>query len=64
VVHEKLGRRTITPRGAGRKRLARCARKAFAAGRLSGSEEARFAAVKNDAERAYAAFVKAAPFWQ
>jgi CHAD domain-containing protein len=64
VVHEKLARRAITPRGAGRKLLARRARKAFAAGRLSGCEEARFAAVKNDAKRAYAAFAKAAPFWQ
>jgi hypothetical protein len=37
--------------------------KAFAAGRLSGREEARFAAVMQDAERAYAAFAKASPFW-
>ncbi len=38
--------------------------KPFGAGRLSGREESRFATVKKDAERAYAAFVKAAPFWQ
>jgi hypothetical protein len=39
------------------------AKKAFAAGRLSGREEARIAAVLNDAERAYAAFAEARPFW-
>jgi hypothetical protein len=37
-------------------------RKAFAAGRLSGREEARIAAVLNDAERVYAAFAAAKPF--
>jgi triphosphatase len=38
-------------------------RKAFAAGRLSGREEARIASVLKEAERAYAAFAKAKPFW-
>ena len=39
------------------------ARKAFAAGLLSGREESRTAAVLKDAERAYAGFAKAKPFW-
>jgi CHAD domain-containing protein len=42
----------------------RTANKAFAAGRLSGREEARVASVLKDAERAYAAFAKARPFWR
>ena len=39
------------------------AKKAFAAGRLSGREEARVASVLKDAERAYLAFAEAKPFW-
>ena len=39
------------------------AKKAFAAGRLSGREEARVASVLKDAERAYRAFAEAKPFW-
>jgi len=39
------------------------AKKAFAAGRLSGHEEARIASVLKDAERAYGGFSKAKPFW-
>jgi triphosphatase len=38
-------------------------RKAFAAGRLSGFEEARMASVLRDADRAYRAFARAKPFW-
>ena len=38
--------------------------KAFAAGRLSGREEARIVSVFKDAERAYAKFAKAKPFWR
>ena len=37
--------------------------KAFAAGRLSGFEEARMASVLRDAERAYRVFARAKPFW-
>jgi hypothetical protein len=39
------------------------AQKAFAAGRLSGHEEARMSSVLKEAERAYAGFAKAKPFW-
>jgi triphosphatase len=38
-------------------------RKAFAAGRLSGREESRMASVMKEAQRAYAGFAKAKPFW-
>jgi hypothetical protein len=38
-------------------------RRAFAAGRLSGFEEARMASVLRGADRAYRAFAKAKPFW-
>ena len=41
----------------------RAAKKAFAAGRLSGREEARIAAVLKEAEQAYAAFPEAKSFW-
>ena len=46
---------------AGRCRRRRRTRKAFAAGRLAGREEARFASALKDAERIYAAFAQA-PF--
>jgi inorganic triphosphatase YgiF len=64
VVHQELAEQSATTLGTapGRRRRRR-ARKAFAAGRLAGREEARFAAVMNDAERAYAAFARAKPFW-
>ncbi len=68
VVHESLARETIASSRVGNRRTVPRAKKAFtkafAAGRLSGREEARFAAVMQDAERAYAAFAKASPFWQ
>jgi hypothetical protein len=38
-------------------------RKAFAAGRQFGREAARYAGAMKDAQRGYAAFAKAAPFW-
>src|SRR6516165_2552589 len=47
---------------AGAKRHGGRIRKAFV-GRLSGREEARIAPVLKEAERAYAAFAKAKPFW-
>jgi CHAD domain-containing protein len=47
---------------AGAKRHGGRIRKAFV-GRLSGREEARIAPVLKEAERAYAAFAKATPFW-
>jgi hypothetical protein len=45
-------------RGGGR------AEKAFAAGRLSGSEEARIELVLTEAEHAYADFAEMKPFWE
>jgi hypothetical protein len=39
------------------------AKKAFAAGRLAGHEEARVAPVLKEAERAYAEFAEAKPYW-
>jgi hypothetical protein len=39
-------------------------KKAFAAGRLSGFEEARTASVLRDAERAARVFARAKPFWR
>jgi triphosphatase len=61
VVHEGLAKQTIAARATGAKR--RRAKRAFAAGRLSGREEARFASTMKDAGRAHAAFVKTPPFW-
>lgn len=49
---------------AGGKRKPPAASKAFAAGRLSGREEARAAHVLKEAEKAYKRFVKARPFWR
>jgi triphosphatase len=63
AVHEGLTERLIDGQGAGGKGRSGRARKAFAAGRLSGREEARVASVLKDAERAYGAFAKAQPFW-
>lgn len=63
LVHTELAQRAIAP-SAGERRTGRRAKKAFAAGRLSGREEARFATVMKDARRAHAAFLKTTPFWQ
>jgi hypothetical protein len=63
AVHEGLTERIVDARGAGGKQREGRAKKAFAAGRLSGREEARIASVLKDAERAYRAFSKANPFW-
>jgi inorganic triphosphatase YgiF len=63
AVHEELSERLVDGEDAGGKRRRGRARKAFAAGRLSGREEARTAPVLAEAERAYAAFAKAKPFW-
>ena len=75
MVHESLAQRAIAgPNGgrgsrAGSGRGAQAARKAqgtqqaFAAGRLSGREEARFAPAMRLAERAADRFAKASPFW-
>jgi triphosphatase len=63
AVHEQLSERFADGEDAGGKRHGGRAKKAFAAGRLSGREEARIAPVLKEAERAYAAFAKAKPFW-
>ena len=63
AVHEALSERLADSKSGGRRRRSHSAKKAFAAGRLSGREEARIAPVLEEAERAYAAFAEAKPFW-
>jgi hypothetical protein len=63
AVHEGLTERIVAAHDARGKRHEGRAKKAFAAGRLSGREEARIASVLADAERAYRTFSKAKPFW-
>jgi triphosphatase len=63
AVHEALTERLIDEQIAGDKQRRGRARKAFAAGRLSGREEARAASVLRDVERAYGVFARAKPFW-
>jgi CHAD domain-containing protein len=66
VVHEGLAQRVIArTNGTGKPgpRRGRGAKEAFAAGRLSGREEARFAPVMQIAEQAADGFARAAPFW-
>jgi triphosphatase len=63
AVHEGLTERLVDGQDAGGKRRRGRAKKAFAAGRLSGREEARIASVLKDAEVAYGVFAKAKPFW-
>lgn len=62
-MHEGLTKRLANTQQSGT-RKPRTANKAFAAGRLSGREEARIDSVLKDAERAYASFAKARPFWR
>src|SRR5262249_11167161 len=63
VVHEKLSERFVDGDNTASKERAGRASKAFAAGRLSGREEARIAPVLKEAKRAYKSFAKAKPFW-
>jgi len=63
-VHEKLSARIASADDSDGKTKHTTSTKAFAAGRLSGREEARVAAILEDAERAYARFAKAKPFWR
>lgn len=68
VVHEGLAKRALAASERGAKRRERHAAKEhagkeFAAGRLSGREEARFAEVMKIAQQAYRAFTEAEPFW-
>jgi triphosphatase len=60
AVHEALTERTVAQDGMRRRGRTK---EAFAAGRLSGREEARIPSVLKDAQRAYGAFAKAKPFW-
>lgn len=60
VAHEQLTERVADSKA---KHDGNGAGKAFAAGRLSGREEARFAATMKDAERAYGNFSETAAFW-
>ena len=64
AVHEGLTERIVDAQDTNGKGHRGRAKKAFAAGRLSGREEARISSVLKDAERAYGAFTKAKPFWQ
>jgi CHAD domain-containing protein len=64
AVHEQLSEQFVGGEQAGGKQRGGRTRKAFAAGRLSGREEARIAPMIRDAKRAYAAFAKAKPFWR
>jgi triphosphatase len=63
AVHEGLSEQIVDVHDASGKQRVGRAKKAFAAGRLSGREEARIASVLKDAERAYSAFAEAKPFW-
>jgi inorganic triphosphatase YgiF len=63
-VHEVLAERlAIALKDVGKRKF-HSANKAFAAGRLSGREEGRTASVLESAERSYARFAKAKPFWR
>jgi triphosphatase len=61
MVHEGLAKRSIATDAAGAQ--GRRVRKAFAVGRLSGREEAGFAAIMKGAEQAYDKLAAAALFW-
>jgi hypothetical protein len=63
TVHEGLSEKIVEAQGADGKVRDRHLRKAFAAGRLSGREEARIASVLKGAEHAYRAFAKTKAFW-
>jgi CHAD domain-containing protein len=63
AVHEELSVQFVDGSYVGGRLPGGRANKAFAAGRLSGREEARISPVLQEAERAYAAFTRAKPFW-
>jgi CHAD domain-containing protein len=63
AVHEDLSEQLVDNKHVGGKRRRGGAKRAFAAGRLAGREEARIAPVLNEAEQAYATFSKAKLFW-
>jgi hypothetical protein len=61
IDHQKLARLKMATLVPDRKRSHK---KAFAVGRLSGQEEARFASVMKQAERAHRIFAHTPPFWR
>jgi inorganic triphosphatase YgiF len=63
AVHEEMSKRLLEGSTVDGKRRGGRANKAFAAGRLSGREEARIAVVLKEAEQAYAAFAQVKSFW-
>jgi triphosphatase len=63
TVHAEMTERIVDAQDASGKRRGGRAKKAFAAGRLSGREEARIGSVLKDAQRAYRVFAKSKPFW-
>jgi inorganic triphosphatase YgiF len=63
AVHEELTAQVADIHDDNGKQHTTRSKKAFAAGRLSGREEARMAAVLKDARKAFQAFAKAKPFW-
>ena len=62
-VNEGIAERLADTQQSGKRKIG-TANKAFAAGRLSGREEARIASVLKAADRAYAGFAKAKQFWR
>jgi triphosphatase len=63
AVHEELSERLAQCKSGVRRRRSDPAKRAFAAGRLSGREEARIAPLLDQDEHAYAVFAEAKPFW-
>jgi triphosphatase len=63
VVHERLSEQFVEANDVSDKGRVGRTREAFAAGRLSGREEARLAPALREANRAYKAFAKRKPFW-
>jgi CHAD domain-containing protein len=64
AVNGKLSGQLVESEDAAANRRGGRTKKIFAVGRLSGREEARIAPLLNEAEQAYAAFVKSKPFWE
>jgi CHAD domain-containing protein len=63
AVHEELTERFVEAQAVSGRQPAGRASKAFAAGRLSGREEARIASTLKNAKRAARDLAKAKPFW-
>jgi CHAD domain-containing protein len=63
AVHEGLTEQIVDSKDVMGKRRRGRAKKAFAAGRISGREEARVASVLRDAQHAYRIVAGAKPYW-